>query len=79
MCVVEEESCKGAASERTQHRDGCVGPVRSTFAGDREDGVSDARAEIARGVDGIAGGSAEGEADAPDEAGDEPLADSCGW
>ena len=34
-------------------------------------GVRDAWAEVARGVDGVAGGAAEREADAPDEHGDE--------
>ena len=79
VCVVQEESCEGAACEWAEDGDGCVGPVRSAFAGDGQDGVSNARAKIAGGVDGVAGRSAKGKADAPDETGDEPLADSCGW
>ena len=67
----EEEAHQHGTEERAEDRDGGIAPVGRAFAGDGQKGVGDAWAEITRGVDGIAGGAAEREADAPDQHGDE--------
>src|SRR5215216_3530509 len=52
-----------AADERPDHGDPGVVPVRVSLARNREDGVCDARREVARRIDRVAGGPAEREAD----------------
>ena len=54
----------GCADKRAQDWNGRVAPLRIAFAGDGQKGVSEARAQIPGGVDGIAGRRPEAEADA---------------
>src|SRR3954452_4135112 len=56
---VEGQRAEDAADDRPDDRHPGVAPVRRALAGDREDGVHDPRAEVARRVDRIAGRPAE--------------------
>src|SRR3954447_1021756 len=81
VCVVmagsREEELEGqraerSADQRADHGNPGVAPVRRALAGDRQEGVGDARPEVTRGVDRVAGRAAEREADREDqEAGDQ--------
>ena len=64
------------ARDGPEDGDGRVAPIGGTFAGDGEEGMRDARAKVARGVDGVAGGSAERKANAPDDIADEQRAEA---
>ena len=55
------------AENRSHDRDPRVGPIRFPLASNRQDGVREARREVAGGVDCIARRSTKTEADAPDE------------
>jgi hypothetical protein len=55
----DQRSGNSGADQWAYDRDGSIGPVRVTLAGDGEKEVSDARAEVARGIDGVSRGAAE--------------------
>lgn len=59
---------ESSADERTNDRNGSIAPVRVPFARDGKDGMSDPRAEVARGINRIPRGATDGEADTPDQA-----------
>ena len=65
-----EGNGQGSADQGADYRNPGVGPVAVAFVGDGEEGVHDARGEIACWVDRIAGGAAEGEADDQNDEGD---------
>src|SRR3954470_22670360 len=68
------QGAEGAADQRPDDRDPGVAPVGRSLAGDREDRVHDARAEVARGVDRVPRRTAEREADAEhQQADDQPT------
>src|SRR5208337_1549466 len=75
-----QQSCQQprqcAPDERAENGDGGVTPVGAAFPRDRKKGVSDARAEVARRINRVAGGAAEGEADAPHETSDQIWAEA---
>src|SRR5262245_51460763 len=60
-------TCEGPPDERTNHRNESVTPVGCALPGNRKNGVRDARPEIAGGIDGVPGRSAQRESDGPDE------------
>jgi len=69
---MKQQACKRCSGKIADDGDGRIAPIRSTFAGDGQKPVNQARAEIARGVDGVASGAAERETDAPDETAHKP-------
>ena len=79
MRVVKQQAGKCTAHEIADDRNGCIPPVGTAFAGNWKQGMRETRTEIAGWINGVAGGSTEREADAPDEAGYEPRSDSRGW
>ena len=58
---------EGAADQRADHRDPGVAPVGAALVGQRQQGVHDARTEVAGRVDRVAGRAAERETDADDD------------
>ena len=61
-----KKASESAADQTAQNRDGeTVAEIRAAFAGDRQDGVRDARAQIARGINGESGSAAQARADGP--------------
>src|SRR3954447_18215274 len=60
---VEGQRAEDAADDRADHRDPGVAPVGIALAGDRQDGVHDARPEVAGRVDRVARWSAQREPD----------------
>ena len=64
---VVDEVRDGGADERPDDRDPRVAPVGVALAGDRQQEVRDARAEVAGGVDRVAGRAAERKADDQDQ------------
>jgi len=75
---VPEDAGDDAAHDRADDRDPGVRPVRAALAGDREQLVDDARAEVAGRVDRVPGGAAEAHADRPHEDRDRERADRRG-
>src|SRR3712207_3272032 len=73
-----EQAAQDGADQRSHDRHPGVAPVAVPLAADRQDGVRDARAEVAGGVDGVAGRPAEGGADADDEQGHRQRAELTG-
>ena len=67
-------AAQSAADERPDDRNPGVGPIRRALAGDRQDGVRDARTEIAGRVDRVTGGTAERQADPEDDQADDQSA-----
>src|SRR5665647_2293175 len=65
-----QQSCDNAADDRADNRNPAVGPVGAALAGDREEGVRNARAEVTTRVDGVSGRSTERGADAEDQQAD---------
>src|SRR5665647_2578381 len=65
-----QQSCDNAADDRADNRNPAVGPVGAALAGDREEGVRNARAEVTTRVDGVSGRSTERDADAEDQQAD---------
>ena len=73
LAMVQQQRCRAsapsdAADDRADDGHPRVAPVRAALAGDRQHAVRDARAEVARGIDGVAGRSAQRQADGPDDA-----------
>src|SRR5665647_2030420 len=64
-----------AADDRADNRNPAVGPVGTALAGDREDGVRNARAKVTTRVDGVSGRPTEGGADADDQESDTQCAE----
>src|SRR3712207_6381281 len=62
-----QQAAQDGPDERADDRHPGVAPVAVPLAADRQHGVRDARAQVAGGVEGVAGRSAEGGADADDE------------
>src|SRR5258708_6679454 len=65
------------SDQRANYWNSRVAPVRIPLSGDRQDRVSDARAEVAGRIDGISCCAAERKTDRPHEASDEVWAESC--
>ena len=57
-----DPSAEDAADARADDGNPRVAPIRAALAVDGQQRVGDARAEVARGIDGVAGGAAEGKA-----------------
>lgn len=74
----QKQSCQCSAEHWTDDRDRRVAPIGPTFSGDRQNGVGDARTQVARWIDGIAGGAAQGKPDAPHQAAHKIRAQSSG-
>src|SRR5918995_478120 len=66
-----EDGPEDAADDRADDRDPAVPPVRSSLAGNRQDGVGDTRAQVSGRVDGVARGPAERKTDSENEQTDE--------
>ena len=79
MREVEKQAGECSAGEIADDGDGRVDPVGFAFAGDGQQPMYEAWTEIARGVDGVAGGSTEREADGPYKTGDEPGCEAGRW
>ena len=62
-----DKAGEAATDERADDGNPGVAPVAGAFALDRQQRVRDAGAEVTGGVDGVAGGTTEGHADADDE------------
>src|SRR6266404_1206370 len=60
-----------SAEKRSDHGNRRIAPIGGAFAGDRENGMRNARTKIASRINGISRGAAERQADAPNEAADE--------
>lgn len=54
-----DEGGEGGAGDGAEEGDPCVAPAAVSFAADRQQRVGEARAEVAGGIDGVAGGAAE--------------------
>src|SRR5882672_10322183 len=75
----EKQTRHDSAEERADHGNRRITPVGRAFAGDRENGMRNARTKIASRINGISRGAAERQADAPDEAANEVGAEPrCG-
>src|SRR5271155_3072548 len=74
----ENQSGENSSNGRAEDRNPRVAPVGATLAGDGQHSVCEPRAEVAGGIDGVAGGSAERKADAPDDAADQVGRHPCG-
>ena len=59
MRVVQQQTRKRGAGKVANDGNWRIAPVRSAFAWNREQPMHKTRTEIARGVDGVAGSSAE--------------------
>src|SRR5450432_2776705 len=68
---VMEDAAQQAADQRSHHRHPGIRPVRRALAGDRQDRMHDAGAEVTGRVDGIPGRPAEAHPDADHDQGDE--------
>src|ERR1035437_863169 len=64
---VVDDRRKSSADERADDRHPRVAPIGLTLAGDRQDRMDDARAEVAGGIDRVSGGAAERKPDDHDE------------
>src|SRR3712207_2072872 len=62
-----EQAAQDGADQRADDRHPGVAPVAVPLAADGQDGVGDARAQVAGGVDGVAGRPAQRGADADDQ------------
>ena len=72
MSNFDEQASQGAADQPAQHGNGeAVTEIRSAFAGDGKNRVRDARAQVARGIDGESGGASQARADGPDHGADQ--------
>src|SRR5919206_322407 len=69
-----QQAAQDGPDERADDRHPGVAPVAVPLAADRQHGVRDARAQVAGGVDGVAGRSAEGDAEEYEDAGSDDLA-----
>src|SRR6266852_2145273 len=67
----EKQTRHDSAEKRADHGNRRITPVGRAFAGDRENGMRNARTKIASRINGISRGAAERQADAPNEAADE--------
>ena len=75
----QEQACgQGAAQHRAEDGDPAVVPAAVTLAGNGQDGVGAAGAEVAGRIHRITGSPAEGHAQGHDQAGDGPGADGAG-
>src|SRR6266436_2176272 len=75
----EKQTRHDSAEKRADHGNRRITPVGRAFAGDRENGMRNARTKIASRINGISRGAAERQADAPDEAANEVRAETrCG-
>ena len=74
----EKSGGQAGAEHWAGDRDPTVVPAAVALARDGQDGVGAARAEIARRIHRVAGGSAQGHAQGHDQAGDRPGADGAG-
>ena len=74
----EEAGGQAGAQHRAGDRDPAVVPAAVPLARDGQDGVGAARAEVARRVHRVAGGSAQGHTQGHDQAGNRPGADGAG-
>src|SRR5271169_1195491 len=63
----DQQAGERPSDKRSKHGNVAVAPVGAPFAGDGKNRVGDARAEVAGWIDGVAGGAAEGETNAPNE------------
>src|SRR6267378_1539000 len=61
----EKQTRHDSAEERADHGNRRITPVGRAFAGDRENGMRNARTKIASWINGISRGAAERQADAP--------------
>src|SRR5436305_14324721 len=68
---VEDHRSQDPADDRADHRDPRVPPIGIALAGDGQEGVGDAGPEVTGGVDGVPGGTSEGEADGQDQQADQ--------
>src|SRR5688572_6962157 len=66
-----EAGAEDAADQRADDRDPRILPVGAALPSNRQQGMRETRAEVARRVDRVAGGTAERDADAEDEHADE--------
>src|SRR5689334_19599935 len=73
---VEDHRAQDAPDDGCHHWHPGVAPVRVALAGDGEEGVGDAGAEVTGRVDGVPRRATEGEADGEDEEADEQRADA---
>src|SRR6266404_4340439 len=67
----EKQTRHDSAKERADHGNRRIAPIGPALAGDRENGMRNARTKIASRINGISRGAAERQADAPNEAADE--------
>src|SRR5882762_1534412 len=73
----EKQARRDSAEERADHGNRRVAPIGAAFAGDRENGMRNARTKIASRINGISRGAAERQADAPNEAANKVGAEPC--
>src|SRR5882724_6608237 len=71
----EKQTRHDSAEERADHGNRRITPIGPAFAGDRENGVRNARTKIASRINGISRRAAERQADAPYEAAGEVRAE----
>jgi hypothetical protein len=64
----QHQAAEGCSDEWPKDRNRRVAPVRATLARDWQHSVRKARTQITRRVDGVSGGCAQREPDAPDKA-----------
>ena len=74
----EEAGGQAGAQHRAGDGDPAVFPAAVALARDGQDGMGTARAEVARRIHRVAGGSAEGHAQGHDQSCDRPVADGAG-
>src|SRR6266478_9426725 len=67
----EKQTRHDSAKERADHGNRRIAPTGPALAGDRENGMRNARTQIASRINGISRWAAERQADAPDEAANE--------
>src|ERR1700722_10298624 len=63
----QQNTSDRCADQRTQYRDGRIAPIGATLASNRQQSVRDARPQVASGIDRVAGGAAERQANSPDQ------------
>src|SRR4051812_22392270 len=73
-----QQTAQDGPDERADDRHPGVAPVAVPLAADRQDGVRDTRAQVAGGVDGVAGRATEGGTDADDDQRDRQRAELAG-
>ena len=77
MNQANEQARQRAAYQWPGNRHGGVPPVRRIFLRNRQQRVNDARSQVARRIDGVSGGAAQAQADAPNHAAHQVRSQTC--